>query len=62
MWALLVTQSAHTWGFWMLLTKIPSYIGSVFNTDIKNVSKNKSFNIFVLIFMLYVCQILYNII
>ncbi|KAK9300539.1 hypothetical protein QLX08_006866 [Tetragonisca angustula] len=36
MWALLVTQSAHTWGFWMLLTKIPSYIGSVFNTDIKS--------------------------
>ncbi|XP_043588745.1 putative inorganic phosphate cotransporter isoform X1 [Bombus pyrosoma] len=36
MWALLVTQSAHTWGFWMLLTKIPSYIGSVFDVDIQN--------------------------
>ncbi|KOC64622.1 Putative inorganic phosphate cotransporter [Habropoda laboriosa] len=35
MWALLATQSGHNWGFWMLLTKIPSYIASVFKMDIK---------------------------
>ncbi|CAK9820271.1 Putative inorganic phosphate cotransporter [Anthophora plagiata] len=34
MWALLATQSGHNWGFWMLLTKIPSYIGSVLKTNI----------------------------
>lgn len=35
MWALLVTQSAQNWGFWMLLSKIPSYIGKVFNSNIE---------------------------
>ncbi|XP_076290086.1 putative inorganic phosphate cotransporter isoform X2 [Lasioglossum baleicum] len=35
MWALLVTQCAHNWGFWMLLTKIPSYMASVLRFDIK---------------------------
>lgn len=39
MWALMVTQSAHTWGFWMLLTKIPSYFQAVFKVNIKEVSK-----------------------
>ncbi|XP_033323679.2 uncharacterized protein LOC117218986 [Megalopta genalis] len=35
MWALMATQSAHNWGFWMLLTKIPSYMASVLGYDIK---------------------------
>ncbi|XP_054014849.1 putative inorganic phosphate cotransporter [Hylaeus anthracinus] len=35
MWALLITQSAQNWGFWMLLTKIPSYMGSVLGYNIK---------------------------
>lgn len=35
MWALLITQSAQNWGFWMLLTKIPSYMSSVLKYDIK---------------------------
>ncbi|CAL7933695.1 unnamed protein product [Xylocopa violacea] len=35
MWALLVTQSAQNWGFWMLLTKTPAYIAAVFRFDIK---------------------------
>ncbi|KZC08905.1 Putative inorganic phosphate cotransporter [Dufourea novaeangliae] len=35
MWALLITQSAQNWGFWMLLTKIPSYMASVLGFDIK---------------------------
>lgn len=35
MWALMATQSAHTWGFWMLLTKIPSYFQAVFKVNIK---------------------------
>ncbi|XP_076245186.1 putative inorganic phosphate cotransporter [Calliopsis andreniformis] len=34
MWALMATQSAHNWGFWMLLTKIPSYMTSVLGSDI----------------------------
>lgn len=41
MWALMATQSAHTWGFWMLLTKIPSYFQAVFKVNIKEVSKRK---------------------
>ncbi|XP_076624577.1 putative inorganic phosphate cotransporter isoform X1 [Colletes latitarsis] len=35
MWALLITQAAQNWGFWMLLTKIPSYMGSALGFDIK---------------------------
>ncbi|XP_017753622.1 PREDICTED: putative inorganic phosphate cotransporter [Eufriesea mexicana] len=35
MWALMATQSAHTWGFWLLLTKIPSYFTSVFHSKIQ---------------------------
>ncbi|XP_032683850.1 LOW QUALITY PROTEIN: uncharacterized protein LOC116850093 [Odontomachus brunneus] len=34
-WALLVTQCAQNWGFWMLLTEIPSYMTSIMNFDIK---------------------------
>lgn len=37
-WALLATQSAQNWGFWMLLTKIPSYMTSVLRFDITQVS------------------------
>ena len=33
-WALLAAQSAQNWGFWMLLTKIPSYMTSVLRFDI----------------------------
>lgn len=36
MWALLVTQSAQNWGFWMLLTKMPAYMGSVLGYNIKD--------------------------
>ncbi|XP_029674847.1 putative inorganic phosphate cotransporter [Formica exsecta] len=34
-WALLATQCAQSWGFWMLLTEIPSYMASIMRFDIK---------------------------
>ncbi|XP_014485439.1 PREDICTED: putative inorganic phosphate cotransporter [Dinoponera quadriceps] len=34
-WALLVTQCTHNWGFWMLLTEIPSYMTSIMNFKIQ---------------------------
>lgn len=34
-WALLVTHSAQNWGFWTLLTEIPSYMKDVLQFDIK---------------------------
>ncbi|XP_035730522.1 putative inorganic phosphate cotransporter [Vespa mandarinia] len=34
-WALLITQSVQNWGFWMLLTKMPSYMNSALGYDIQ---------------------------
>ncbi|KAH0956061.1 hypothetical protein HN011_010903 [Eciton burchellii] len=34
-WALLTAQCAQAWGFWMLLTEIPSYMASIMRFDIK---------------------------
>lgn len=34
-WALIVVQSAYVFGFWTLLTQIPSYMDKVLNKDIK---------------------------
>ncbi|XP_012154827.1 putative inorganic phosphate cotransporter isoform X1 [Ceratitis capitata] len=35
-WVLLVAQSAYAWGFWTLLTQIPSYMKSILGQDIKS--------------------------
>lgn len=34
-WALLIAQAAQNWGFWMLLTKIPSYTASALRFNIQ---------------------------
>ncbi|XP_011506402.1 PREDICTED: putative inorganic phosphate cotransporter [Ceratosolen solmsi marchali] len=34
-WALLIAQCTQAWGFWMLLSKIPSYMHKVLNYDIQ---------------------------
>lgn len=36
-WALLIAHCAENWGFWTLLTQIPSYMKDVLNFDIKSV-------------------------
>lgn len=36
-WALLISHCANNWGFWTLLTQIPSYMKDVLNFDIKSV-------------------------
>lgn len=38
-WALLIAHCAQNWGFWTLLTEIPSYMKDVLNFDIKSVCK-----------------------
>lgn len=35
-WALLVAHSAQNWGFWTLLTEIPTYMNQVLEFDIKS--------------------------
>ncbi|XP_012254703.2 putative inorganic phosphate cotransporter [Athalia rosae] len=35
MWALAVVHCAQTWGFWMLLSEIPTYLHSILDFDIK---------------------------
>lgn len=37
-WALLTAQCAQAWGFWMLLTKIPTYMDTVLKYKIQDVS------------------------
>lgn len=36
--SLMLVHCAHNWGFWTLLTKIPSYMKTVLEFDIKQVS------------------------
>uniref|UniRef100_T1HJF2 Major facilitator superfamily (MFS) profile domain-containing protein n=1 Tax=Rhodnius prolixus TaxID=13249 RepID=T1HJF2_RHOPR len=38
MWALLIDHLAYNWGFWTLLTFIPTYIQGVFNSHIEAVA------------------------
>ncbi|KAM7344429.1 putative inorganic phosphate cotransporter [Cochliomyia hominivorax] len=35
-WVLLIDHCAHNWGFWTLLTQLPSYMKYVLDMDIKN--------------------------
>ncbi|XP_039955093.1 putative inorganic phosphate cotransporter isoform X1 [Bactrocera tryoni] len=35
-WVLLITHCAYNWGYWILLTQIPSYIKNVFDKDIQS--------------------------
>lgn len=37
--SLMLVHCAHNWGFWTLLTKIPSYMKTVLEFDIKQVSQ-----------------------
>jgi hypothetical protein len=37
MWALIVVHCAQNWGFWTLLTEIPSYMDGVLGFDLKAV-------------------------
>ena len=39
MWALIVVHCAQNWGFWTLLTEIPSYMDGVLGFDLKAVKK-----------------------
>jgi MFS transporter, ACS family, solute carrier family 17 (sodium-dependent inorganic phosphate cotransporter), member 5 len=34
-WSLVIAHSAHNWGFWTMLTEIPSYMKSVLHFNIK---------------------------
>lgn len=43
--SLMLVHCAHNWGFWTLLTKIPSYMKTVLEFDIKQVSAQE-INIF----------------
>uniref|UniRef100_A0A1B6DWX2 Putative inorganic phosphate cotransporter n=1 Tax=Clastoptera arizonana TaxID=38151 RepID=A0A1B6DWX2_9HEMI len=35
MWALIITHFCHGWGFWTMLTMIPTYMSSILKFDIK---------------------------
>ncbi|XP_018323874.1 putative inorganic phosphate cotransporter isoform X2 [Agrilus planipennis] len=34
LWSLMFVQMAHNWGFWIMVTEIPSYINAMFDLDI----------------------------
>lgn len=38
MWALIVAHSSNNWGFWTLLTEMPTYMKDILDFDIKKVS------------------------
>lgn len=40
--SLMLVHCAHNWGFWTLLTKIPSYMKTVLEFDIKEVSGDRN--------------------
>lgn len=39
--ALIIVHCAHNWGYWTLLTEIPSYMKQVLGLDIKTVCRNR---------------------
>ncbi|XP_018561225.1 putative inorganic phosphate cotransporter isoform X1 [Anoplophora glabripennis] len=47
-WAILLTQCGHNWGFWTLLTEIPVYMSHVMNFNIKSNSVLSALPYFVL--------------
>lgn len=38
MWAVVVAHCGQNWGFWTLLTEMPSYMNSILKFDLKSVS------------------------
>lgn len=42
LWAILIAHFGHSWGYSMLLTELPSYMGKVLHFDIKSVSSINS--------------------
>jgi hypothetical protein len=43
MWAVVVAHCGQNWGFWTLLTEMPSYMNSILKFDLKSVSYNFQF-------------------
>jgi hypothetical protein len=39
-WAILVAHCGQNWGFYMLLTQLPTYMKNVLGFDVKTVSNN----------------------
>lgn len=37
MWSLLVAHCGHNWGFWTLLTEMPTYMNDILLFDLKSV-------------------------
>ncbi|XP_011178029.1 putative inorganic phosphate cotransporter isoform X1 [Zeugodacus cucurbitae] len=53
--ALLVTHCGYTWGFWTLLTQIPSYMKSVLDKDIKSNALLSSLPYLVMVILGFIC-------
>ncbi|XP_072948733.1 putative inorganic phosphate cotransporter [Epargyreus clarus] len=41
--ATVITNTGFTWGYWTLLTEIPTYMSKVLNVDIKSVSSDRQY-------------------
>lgn len=39
-WALAIAHCGQNWGFWMLLTELPTYMASILKFNFKEVRKN----------------------
>ncbi|XP_037035941.1 putative inorganic phosphate cotransporter isoform X3 [Bradysia coprophila] len=51
--SLIIVHSAHNWGFWTLLTKIPAYMASVLGLDIKSNALLSALPYFAMMMMSY---------
>jgi ACS family sodium-dependent inorganic phosphate cotransporter-like MFS transporter 5 len=38
MWAIIIVHCGQNWGFWMLLTEMPTYMSEIVGFSIKEVS------------------------
>jgi hypothetical protein len=43
MWAVVIAHCGQNWGFWTLLTEMPSYMNSILKFDLKSVSYSFQF-------------------
>lgn len=45
-WSVIVAHCGQNWGFFTLMTEMPTYMAKVLNVDLKNVSTSMTFPLF----------------
>lgn len=52
MWALIIVHCGQNWGYWTLITELPTYMNDVLEYNLVDVSKNLFYLLLILLILL----------